>query len=297
MNNKLISSKGYYDSEYSLKETEKMSNEKEIIELMENNNGIIFIRNGSIIPIQNIPRVQDIVYFVKNIHLLNNEIILITSDGDRPVPSSYHSLLTNTILQHKMIKKWYTQNYDKSIIHEKISYLPIGFDFHTPRDGLINDDKMNYMMNIVRENNENANKIDMILSDTHFSISNSFDRKDLFNKLKNNKNIHFIEEKKNFTDIFKLYNNYKFVLSPMGNGLDCHRTWECLLAGAIVITKSSPLDDMYIDNDLPVVIIEDWDELNENINEKMNDWYDRFKSSTTYDNIIHKLRFKYWLDK
>ena len=229
--------------------------------------------------------------------MLNNEIILITSDGDRPVPSSYHSLLINTILEHKMIKKWYTQNYDKTIIHEKISYLPIGFDFHTPRDGLVYDDKMNYMMNIVRENNKNINKIHMILSDTHFSINNSFDRKDLFNKLKNNNNIHFIEEKKNFTEIFKLYNNYKFVLSPMGMGLDCHRTWECFLAGAIVITKSSPLDDMYIENDLPVVIIKDWDELNENINEKMNDWYDRFKSSTVYDNIINKLRFKYWLDK
>jgi hypothetical protein len=35
---------------------------------------------------------------------------------------------------------------------------------------------------------------------------------------------------------------YKFVLSPVGNGEDTHRTWEALLAGSIPIVESSVRD-------------------------------------------------------
>ena len=33
--------------------------------------------------------------------------------------------------------------------------------------------------------------------------------------------------------------SYKFALSPEGNGIDCHRTWECLYLGVIPIVKKS----------------------------------------------------------
>jgi hypothetical protein len=46
------------------------------------------------------------------------------------------------------------------------------------------------------------------------------------------------------------------VLSARGNGLDCHRTWELLLLGSIVITRTSPLDPLF--EDLPVAIVKDW---------------------------------------
>jgi hypothetical protein len=49
---------------------------------------------------------------------------------------------------------------------------------------------------------------------------------------------------------------YAFVISPHGNGLDCHRTWEALCLGCIVIVKKSPIDTLY--TDLPVLIIDNW---------------------------------------
>jgi hypothetical protein len=51
----------------------------------------------------------------------------------------------------------------------------------------------------------------------------------------------------------------KFVISPPGNGPDCHRTWEALYLGAIpiVISKSWPFNHL----ELPVVIIDSWDQL------------------------------------
>jgi hypothetical protein len=52
----------------------------------------------------------------------------------------------------------------------------------------------------------------------------------------------------------------KYVLSPPGNGADCHRTWEAIYLGAIPIVKSEywPFGHM----NLPVLEIESWEDLN-----------------------------------
>ena len=49
---------------------------------------------------------------------------------------------------------------------------------------------------------------------------------------------------------------HRFVLSPRGNGLDAHRTWEALLVGAIPIVRSSALNPLY--EGLPVLIVDEW---------------------------------------
>ena len=41
----------------------------------------------------------------------------------------------------------------------------------------------------------------------------------MFKKLKKNRFIDFFDERLNFFDIIKKYRNYRFVLSPRGNGL------------------------------------------------------------------------------
>lgn len=54
---------------------------------------------------------------------------------------------------------------------------------------------------------------------------------------------------------------YKFWVSPRGNGLDCHRTWEALYLGAIPIVRTSSLDPLY--DGLPVLIVSDWSSVTE----------------------------------
>ena len=51
----------------------------------------------------------------------------------------------------------------------------------------------------------------------------------------------------------------KFVISPPGNGPDCHRTWEAMYLGAIPVVKKSSWPFQH--KKLPVVQIEDWEEL------------------------------------
>lgn len=67
----------------------------------------------------------------------------------------------------------------------------------------------------------------------------------------------------------------KYVISPDGTGYDCHRVYESILFDAIPIIKKNPLDNFY--KDLPVVIVKDWDEINEE------------KFTTDYEMLYNKL--------
>ena len=79
-----------------------------------------------------------------------------------------------------------------------------------------------------------------------------------------------------------------FVLSPHGNGLDCHRTWEALCLGCIPIVKTSPLDSMY--NELPVLIVNDWNDITIELLQKTVDEYKGREFR------YEKLTLKYWMD-
>ena len=59
----------------------------------------------------------------------------------------------------------------------------------------------------------------------------------------------------------------KFVISPPGNGIDCHRTWEALYLGAIPIVRTSSLDPMY--EGLPVLIVNEWSDISGEFLEKI----------------------------
>merc|ERR1711997_73620 len=85
-----------------------------------------------------------------------------------------------------------------------------------------------------------------------------------------------------------------FSLSPFGNGLDCHRTYESLLFGNIVIVQTSPLDILYTKHDLPVVIINDFNEINKTM---LNYWYNKYKNKTYLknSNTRYKLTSNYWI--
>ncbi|MEI6121357.1 MAG: hypothetical protein WCP90_02450 [Opitutae bacterium] len=82
---------------------------------------------------------------------------------------------------------------------------------------------------------------------------------------------------------------YAFVISPHGNGLDCHRTWEALCLGCIPIVRTSPLDTLFAD--LPVYIVNDWSDVTEeNLRRILNEF-----SQRKFD--LNRLTLKYWIDK
>jgi len=286
----LIWSKGYFNDEYSNKKTESICSKKEIIHRIQNTENVIFIRTGSM------TKNLDLDLFANNLDKLTKPCILITSDGDRPTPSSYHKNTCNKILDNSNIIKWHTQNYDKSIIHDKLDYYPIGFDLHTQK-WLINNSiqsKIDFMVSCRIKSPTEKRISNKIFSDSHNSITHP-SRREIYNIIKNMDLFDLSRSRKSFIDITNDYNKYNFVISPRGNGLDCHRTWELFLAGVIVIIKTSFLDDMFIKNDLPVVILHEWDELNNITENTLAEWYQSHIHKTDINHIFPKLMYNYWI--
>jgi hypothetical protein len=76
------------------------------------------------------------------------------------------------------------------------------------------------------------------------------------------------------------------VLSPHGNGLDCHRTWEALALGCIPIVKSSGVDPLF--EGLPVWIVHEWSEVTQ---EGMDTVVQAFKGQAFN---MERLELSYW---
>jgi hypothetical protein len=76
-----------------------------------------------------------------------------------------------------------------------------------------------------------------------------------------------------------------FIISPPGNGIDCHRNWECLYLNTIpVIQKSNFTNDIF--SDLPVVLVDHYEQITE---ELLNNF---LKKEKKYN--LDKLYGEYW---
>ncbi|MCB1148697.1 MAG: hypothetical protein KDK48_00895 [Chlamydiia bacterium] len=67
-----------------------------------------------------------------------------------------------------------------------------------------------------------------------------------------------LAKQKPFREVCKDVASSYFVISPEGNGIDCHRTWEALYLGAIPIVTKSPHTEAF--KGLPILIIDSWKE-------------------------------------
>jgi len=64
----------------------------------------------------------------------------------------------------------------------------------------------------------------------------------------------------NYSDYIESLSSYKFVVSPEGNGIDCHRHYEALLAGAIpVVERNFKIQEKY--KGCPILYTSDYSEL------------------------------------
>jgi hypothetical protein len=88
----------------------------------------------------------------------------------------------------------------------------------------------------------------------------------------------------NLESFYKEIASSKFVLSPWGMEFEAIRTWEAIVLGAIPIVEHSFLDPLY--KDLPILLIHQWEEINEILLHKK---YEELKRKP-----IEKAYFYYW---
>ena len=89
--------------------------------------------------------------------------------------------------------------------------------------------------------------------------------------LKISKDLCYIEKKRiSMKETYINQSKYVFVISPHGNGLDCYRTWEALKFGCIPIVKKSSLSISGLYDNLPVLIVKNWEDINKKPNKGKN---------------------------
>lgn len=103
----------------------------------------------------------------------------------------------------------------------------------------------------------------------------------------------------------KQVSNTKFIFSPPGNGVDCHRHYEALICGAIpIIQNDENMKKKY--KNMPILWTKDYSEitpdyLNEKYNEFLNKKYDFsmlfLSNHTKKDQELIKSNGNYWCKK
>ncbi|MFY0689755.1 MAG: hypothetical protein JXQ90_21470 [Cyclobacteriaceae bacterium] len=203
------------------------------------------------------------------------QITLVTGASVRGVPheiTNQHGIDYNELLaKSRSIQRWFSQNLD-AIQTSDIKPIPLGLDYHTLR-------KKSYWWGTQTSPTEQEKELLAIKNSAlpfvqrknrtySFFHFNMFDRHD-------NDRQHAIDHLNQctFNDYapsrmvrsrtWKICSQYRYIVSPHGNGLDCHRTYEAIALGCIPIVRSSSLDVIY--EELPVLILEKWSDLSQEL--------------------------------
>jgi hypothetical protein len=232
-------------------------------------------------------------HFSKIIDKINCSFILVSGHSDYTIPydiftdiDEFMKFISNNKIIHLFAQNCIYQ-------HEKITNLPIGMDYHTLnwKDTCKPSVQENELIDIIKTTKPFYLRENKCYSTFHFSYAGYKFESDRIDALQSiPPSVVFFEEKRiRRTDTWINQTNYAFVISPHGNGLDCHRTWEALVLGCIPIVKKSDIDALY--DDLPVLILNNWSDLNQDL---LDNTIECFKIKTfNYE----KLTLKFWIDK
>ena len=206
---------------------------------------------------------------------------VITTDGDSSAPRDI--INAEKLLSAPYVRNWYTQNYDTTNQREvpprssndtnninnnsnKVQPLPIGLDLHTiaTQKRWSTEQVLDRMLEIRNAAPAITNRTtDFWMPPMAYNSKSRGMARQQAMRCLNPINGRDSGGRLDPFDLFQRYTKYRFGISPPGNGMDCHRTWEMLFMGMIPIVESSSLDALYQKFDLPVVIVKnkDWSDL------------------------------------
>jgi len=181
----------------------------------------------------------------RKVQFFSNEFILVTHNSDGEICECDETM---DILNCSNLVKWYAQN--TRMVHVKLAFLPIGIaNSQWPHGNLEN----------FHETNRKPKTKKVYFN---FNIyTNLSKRMYCFNKLKNK--LEWLETVPPDENVKRL-SEYEFCICPEGNGVDTHRLWEALYVKTIPIVIKSEFTDILVHNKIPVVVLNDWGELDEN---------------------------------
>ena len=217
------------------------------------------------------------VYAKQLLDIIRNQekkLIIITHNYDWGIDDTYN--VSNNVI------KWFAQNVN--VINSKIESIPIGLENRWWFTEIQKKEKMLVKLN-------NLKTIRNLVYVNHNIKTNFLERTKPYQLLQN-KSFTTIKHGLNgqgFDEYLDDIYNHKFVICPEGNGIDTHRTWECLYLNTIPIEKRNINNQFY--TDLPICFVNNWEEITETFLENEYIRINKIKWN------LEKLDIDYWKNK
>jgi len=170
--------------------------------------------------------------------LLTGKYVFISHNSDISFDSRFESFLND-----EKVIAWFSQNTE--LIHDKLFSLPIGIANQQYEHGNLALLKHIQTLDIKKEN----------LVYKNFNIETNRDDRTRIDFITTSNGIRMhtgIQQINYFENLTKNV----YVISPPGNGPDCHRVWECLYLNTIPVVRYSNTFNQF--KDLPILFIDDW---------------------------------------
>ncbi len=170
-------------------------------------------------------------------HAPRRSFVLFTANSDHPIDGRYERYL-----RRRKLRAWFAMNVE--LEHPKLHPIPIGLaNPHWPHGNTAA---------LKRVQASPAAKTRLF--DTSFSLATNPEVRR-----------YCVEQTgldvtppRPFEEYLHQLSGAYFCISPRGNGIDCHRTWEALYLRTVPVVTRSVLTDRH--PDLPLIVLDDWAE-------------------------------------
>jgi hypothetical protein len=185
----------------------------------------------------------------------------------------------NTFIIPDNVNMWFSQNVNT--INDKVSSIPIGLE----NERWFKDINKKQKMFDISKTEKNIKNLVYV---NHNIKTNIGERQEPYDILKDKTFATIVHgtNGQNFDSYLDNIYNHKFVICPVGNGIDTHRLWECLYLNTIPIVKNNINNSFY--TDLPVCFVDNWKDINKDFLEN------EYKRITNRLWNYNKLKIDYW---
>lgn len=200
-------------------------------------------------------------FVARSLTKVTASFVLVTGDFVFDLcPESMGRDVFGALTEHPLLVRWHAQNL--AIQHPKIHAIPLGLDYHTlslgrrpewgPQASPRAQEDLLHTTRLLGKPLAERNALGY--SNWRFALRNG-DRTEVLQTLP--REASFFEPTViGRAESWRRNTEYFFTISPRGNGMDCHRTWEAILLGSVPIIPDLPINQLF--HSLPVLIVRNW---------------------------------------
>ena len=197
-----------------------------------NNPAIIFCYGGGLHELMN-----KLVFF-------KNPFVLVSHNSDENITEKYLPILENP-----NVMRWFAQN--PCVKHRKLQLLPIGVANEMWAHG-----NLATLKQVIDTHRRKEDRIYF-----YFNIDTNRSEREACKQIVSSKGLAWGNQQSHHDYLMNL-STCKFAINPSGNGIDCHRLWECYYLGVVPILLRSEFSEQ-LAKCLPCVLLSRWDEFDE----------------------------------